>query len=100
MRDENILSIDQSISKCAVTIWNNNEPIYWNVFKSGGSECKKKLKSVSYFQKEIDKIDFISDNIITIDFFNKISIVVYINLVTIQTQLMYSLHIYLPLIKK
>jgi hypothetical protein len=39
MIDENILSIDQSISKCAVTIWNNNEPIYWDVFKSGGSEC-------------------------------------------------------------
>lgn len=64
MKDENILSIDQSISKCAVIVWNNNEPIYWDVFKSGGSECKKKLKSVHYFQKEVDKIDFISDNII------------------------------------
>lgn len=59
-----VLSIDQSISKCAVVVWQNNEPIYWDVFKSGGSECKKKLKSVTYFDKEVDKIDFISDNII------------------------------------
>ena len=59
-----VLSIDQSIAKCAVIVWQNNEPIYWNVFKSGGTECKKKLKSVTYFDKEVDKIDFISDNVI------------------------------------
>ena len=60
----NVLSIDPSIAKCAVIVWQNNEPIYWNVFKSGGTECKKKLKSVTYFDKEVDKIDFISDNVI------------------------------------
>ena len=59
-----VMSIDSSIAKCAVIVWQNNEPIYWNVFKSGGTECKKKLKSVTYFDKEVDKIDFISDNVI------------------------------------
>lgn len=62
----NVLSIDQSISKCAVVVWNDNVPIFWDVFKSGGIECKKKLKSVTYFEKEVDKIDFISDNIISV----------------------------------
>lgn len=62
----NVLSIDQSISKCAVVVWNDNTPIFWDVFKSGGIECKKKLKSVTYFEKEVDKIDFISDNIISV----------------------------------
>lgn len=62
----NVLSIDQSLAKCAVVVWNDNTPIFWDVFKSGGIECKKKLKSVTYFEKEVDKIDFISDNIISV----------------------------------
>lgn len=62
----NVLSIDPSIAKCAVVVWNDNIPIFWDVFKSGGIECKKKLKSVTYFEKEVDKIDFISDNIISV----------------------------------
>ena len=62
----NVLSIDQSLAKCAVVVWNDNVPIFWDVFKSGGIECKKKLKSVTYFEKEVDKIDFISDNIISV----------------------------------
>ncbi|ULG01754.1 hypothetical protein phiA047_0023 [Aeromonas phage phiA047] len=62
----NVLSIDQSLAKCAVVVWNDNTPIFWEVFKSGGIECKKKLKSVTYFEKEVDKIDFISDNIISV----------------------------------
>ena len=62
----NVLSIDQSLAKCAVVVWKDNVPIFWDVFKSGGIECKKKLKSVTYFEKEVDKIDFISDNIISI----------------------------------
>ena len=62
----NVLSIDPSIAKCAVVVWNDNIPIFWDVFKSGGVECKKKLKSVAYFEKEVDKIDFISDNIISV----------------------------------
>lgn len=61
----NVLSIDPSIAKCAVVVWNDNVPVFWDVFKSGGIECKKKLKSVTYFEKEVDKIDFISDNIIS-----------------------------------
>ena len=62
----NVLSIDPSIAKCAVVVWNDNVPVFWDVFKSGGIECKKKLKSVTYFEKEVDKIDFISDNIISV----------------------------------
>ena len=62
----NVLSIDPSLAKCAVVVWNDNTPIFWDVFKSGGIECKKKLKSVTYFEKEVDKIDFISDNIISV----------------------------------
>ena len=62
----NVLSIDPSIAKCAVVVWNDNVPIFWDVFKSGGIECKKKLKSVTYFEKEVDKIDFISDNIVSV----------------------------------
>ncbi|MGL5013483.1 MAG: hypothetical protein ACRC6V_04210 [Bacteroidales bacterium] len=62
----NVLSIDPSIAKCAVVVWNDNVPIFWDVFKSGGVECKKKLKSVTYFEKEVDKIDFISENIISL----------------------------------
>lgn len=62
----NVLSIDPSLAKCAVVVWNDNVPVFWDVFKSGGNECKKKLKSVTYFEKEVDKIDFISDNIISI----------------------------------
>ena len=61
-----VMSIDPSIAKCAVVVWNDNVPIFWDVFKSGGIECKKKLKSVTYFEKEVDKIDFISDNIISV----------------------------------
>lgn len=61
-----VLSIDPSIAKCAVVVWNDNKPVFWDVFKSGGIECKKKLKSVTYFEKEVDKIDFISDNIISV----------------------------------
>lgn len=62
----NVLSIDPSLAKCAVVVWNDNAPVFWDVFKSGGVECKKKLKSVTYFEKEVDKIDFISDNIISV----------------------------------
>ena len=62
----NVLSIDPSLAKCAVVVWNDNTPIFWDVFKSGGIECKKKLKSVTYFEKEVDKIDFISDNVISV----------------------------------
>ena len=62
----NVLSIDPSLAKCAVVVWNDNVPVFWEVFKSGGIECKKKLKSVTYFEKEVDKIDFISDNIISV----------------------------------
>lgn len=62
----NVLSIDPSLAKCAVVVWNDNVPVFWDVFKSGGVECKKKLKSVTYFEKEVDKIDFISDNIISV----------------------------------
>lgn len=62
----NVLSIDQSLAKCAVVVWNDNVTVFWDVFKSGGIECKKKLKSVTYFEKEVDKIDFISDNIISV----------------------------------
>lgn len=62
----NVLSIDPSLAKCAVVVWNDNVPVFWGVFKSGGIECKKKLKSVTYFEKEVDKIDFISDNIISV----------------------------------
>lgn len=62
----NVLSIDPSIAKCAVVVWNDNVPIFWDVFKSGGIECKKKLKGVTYFEKEVDKIDFISENIISL----------------------------------
>ena len=62
----NVLSIDPSLAKCAVVVWNDNVPVFWDVFKSGGIECKKKLKSVTYFEKEVDKIDFISDNIISV----------------------------------
>lgn len=62
----NVLSIDQSLAKCAVVVWNDNAPVFWDVFKSGGIECKKKLKSVTYFEKEVDKIDFISDNVISV----------------------------------
>lgn len=61
-----VMSIDPSIAKCAVVVWDYNTPIFWDVFKSGGIECKKKLKSVAYFEKEVDKIDFISDNIIAL----------------------------------
>lgn len=61
-----VMSIDPSIAKCAVVVWNDNVPVFWDVFKSGGIECKKKLKSVTYFEKEVDKIDFISDNIISV----------------------------------
>ena len=48
----NVLSIDPSLAKCAVVVWNDNVPVFWDVFKSGGIECKKKLKSVTYFEKE------------------------------------------------
>ena len=62
----NVLSIDPSLAKCAVVVWDDNVPVFWDVFKSGGIECKKKLKSVTYFEKEVDKIDFISENIISV----------------------------------
>lgn len=62
----NVLSIDPSLAKCAIVVWSDSEPIFWDVFKSGGIGCKKKLKSVTYFERELDKIDFISDNIISI----------------------------------
>lgn len=61
-----VMSVDPSLAKCAVVVWKDNEPVFWDVFKSGGIECKKKLKSVTYFEKEVDKIDFISDNIISL----------------------------------
>lgn len=59
-----VMSIDPSIAKCAIVIWKDNEPVYWDVLKAGGSESKKKSKSVTYFDNDVDKIDFISDNII------------------------------------
>lgn len=49
-----------------MVVWKDDEPVFWDVFKSGGIECKRKLKSVTYFEKEVDKIDFISHNIISI----------------------------------
>lgn len=65
-KNERVLSIDQSIAKCAFVVWENDSPHYWGVLKSGGIESKKKLKSVTYFNNEIDKIDFISDSLIDI----------------------------------
>ena len=61
-----LLSIDQSLSKAAVVIWDNNIPVSRNVIRTGKSDCKKKVENVNYFDTTIEQIIYIVESFIDI----------------------------------
>lgn len=61
------MSVDQSLSHCAVVVWENGVPIYREMIKTGSTQSKgKKQKDVDYFDTVFEQIDFISSMIVSI----------------------------------
>lgn len=58
-----ILSLDQSLSKCAWVLIEDDSPMDWGVIKTGQMTCKKKLKSVHYFETTTQQIRYIVEKV-------------------------------------
>ncbi len=57
-----ILGIDQSVSKCAYCVLEDDNVLYKGLSKTGGLDCKgKKFKSVQYFKTDAERIHYICD---------------------------------------
>ena len=62
-----VASIDQSLSKTALILWDDGEPISRFVFRSGNSHTKgKRIKGVPYFDLEDKRMEYITDKILTV----------------------------------
>lgn len=60
----NLMSVDQSLSKCACTIWGKDgEAKQLVIYKTGNSKVKNKLEGVSYFDTVEEQIKFITDSV-------------------------------------
>ena len=53
------LSIDQSLSCTAVTLWNDSTPIKLFLIKTGSQNSKTKTEGVTYFDLVIEQINYI-----------------------------------------
>lgn len=59
-----LMSVDQSLSHCAVLLWDENDkPFYREVIKTGSSSSKKKDAEVVYFNTPEEQIIYISNRI-------------------------------------
>lgn len=61
-----LLSIDQSTSKFAYVIWENNVPVSRSVIRTGKSDCKKQIDNVNYFDTTIEQIIYIVETFIDV----------------------------------
>lgn len=58
------VSVDQSTTHCAVTIWHDSKPISKQIIRTGSTKSKgKKDKDVVYFPVITQQIDFICDKV-------------------------------------
>ncbi len=53
------MTLDQSLSKCAWMLWEDNKILDYGVIRTGNSKVKTKKKGVEYFDKTEEQIDFI-----------------------------------------
>jgi len=58
-----LLSIDQSLAKCAYVFWKGGEVALKGVIRTGSSSAKTKTKGVEYFDTVDEQIDFICRSI-------------------------------------
>lgn len=61
-----LLSVDQSLAKCAWFIWEDGKVINNGVIKTGSSSCKKKFPQVKYFDRVEEQIIYISTKLVDI----------------------------------
>lgn len=61
-----LISIDQSLSKAAFVVWDNNIPVSRSVIRTGKSDCKKRVENVNYFDTTIEQIIYIVENFIDV----------------------------------
>ncbi|MDB4312255.1 hypothetical protein N9937_02370, partial [bacterium] len=56
-----MISIDQSLGKCAWTLWEDGKPINSGIFKSGNSKVKNRIDTVTYFDTLEEQIHYLCD---------------------------------------
>jgi hypothetical protein len=59
----NVLSVDQSLGKCAWTIWSKGEALESGIFKSGNAKVKTKYEGVTYFDTTEEQIHFLASEL-------------------------------------
>ena len=60
----NLMSVDQSLSHCAVVIWDGDKPSHKYMIRTGSTKSKgKQKKDVVYFDHVIQQIDYIVSEI-------------------------------------
>ena len=60
----NLMSVDQSLSHCAVVIWDGERPTHKYMIRTGSTHSKgKQKKDVVYFDHTIQQIDYITSMI-------------------------------------
>jgi len=60
-----MISIDQSLSNCAITWWKEDTPVYKRVVQTGSIFSKEQKKCVRYFPIITQQIDFICNEIVS-----------------------------------
>ncbi|AUE23344.1 hypothetical protein Ro1_00118 [Raoultella phage Ro1] len=62
-----LMSVDQSLSHCAVVIFDDGVPVYREMIRTGSNNSKgKKNKDVMYFNTVYEQIDYICERICNI----------------------------------
>uniref|UniRef100_A0AAU8GIT7 RuvC-like Holliday junction resolvase n=1 Tax=Salmonella phage vB_SEnST11_KE23 TaxID=3161174 RepID=A0AAU8GIT7_9CAUD len=62
-----LMSVDQSLSHCAVVIWEHGVPVYREMIRTGSTSSKgKRNKDVVYFDTVYEQIRYIVGRIITL----------------------------------
>lgn len=60
-----LMSVDQSLSHCAVVIWSDGKPVYREMIRTGSTKSKgKQQKDVVYFDTVYEQIEFICDRLV------------------------------------
>lgn len=60
-----LMSVDQSLSHCAVVIWRDGTPVYREMIRTGSTKSKgKQQKDVVYFDTVYEQIEHICDRIV------------------------------------
>ena len=73
----NVVSIDQSLGKCAWTLWEGGKARESGILKSGNSKVKGKIKGVTYFDTLEDQTHYLASELVKIFLVNNCSIAVF-----------------------